>query len=96
VNRMTKRLARIESKCEAGNDRHAVSRLIGISVPHGTDTDAALVDLGIMPEPRDLVLAFVGVAPGAAGQRPTLLWVRANGDHRGAAGRLEHQAETMR
>jgi hypothetical protein len=96
VNRMTKRLARIESRCETGNDRHAVSRLIGISVPHGTDADDALADLGIVPEPGDTVLAFVGLAPGAADQRPALLWVRANGDHRGAAGRLEHQAETMR
>jgi hypothetical protein len=96
VNRMTKRLARIESICETRNDRNAVSRLIGISVPYGTDTDDALADLGIVPEPRDLVLTFVGLAPSAADQRPTLLWVQANGDHRGAGGRLEHQAGTTR
>jgi hypothetical protein len=93
---MMKRLARIESRCETRNDRHAVSRLIGISAPYGTDTDDALADLGIVPEPGDTVLAFVGVAPGAAGQRPALLWVQANGRHRGAVGRLEHQAETPR
>jgi len=96
VHRMTKRLARIESKCEACSDRNAVSRLVGISVPYGTDTDDALADLGIVPEPRDLVLTFVGLAPSAADQRPTLLWVQANGDHRGAGGRLEHQAGTTR
>ena len=96
MNRMTKRLARIESKCGAGNDRNAVDRLIGISVPHGMDTDDALADLGIVPEPGELVVAFVGLAPGAAGQRPALLWVRANGEHRGAAGRLEHRAGTTR
>ena len=72
MNRMTRRLARVESKCGAGNDRNAVSRLIGISVPHGTDTDDALADLGIVPEPRDLVLAFVGLAQSAADQRPAL------------------------
>jgi hypothetical protein len=93
---MTKRLARIESICETRNDRNAVSRLIGISVPYGTDTDDALADLGIVPEPRDLVLAFVGLAPSAVDHRPALLWVQANGDHRGAVGRLEHQAETTR
>ena len=76
MNRMTKRLARIESKCEACNDRNAVGQLIGISVPHGMDTDAALADLGIVPEPRDLVLAFVGPAPSAADQRAALLWGR--------------------
>jgi hypothetical protein len=75
---MTKRLARIESKWDVGNDRYAVSRLIGISVPHGMDADAALADLGIVPEPGDTVLAFVGLAPGAADQRPALLWVQAN------------------
>jgi len=96
VNRMTKRLARVESKLAAGNERNAVSRLIGISVPHGTATDDALADLGIVPEPRDLVLAFVGPAPSAAEQRPALLWVQANGEHRSAVGRLEHQAETPR
>ena len=90
MNRMTKRLARIESEWEAGSDRNAVSRLIGISVPHGTDTDDALVDLGIVPGSGDLVLAFVGLAPSAAEQRPALLWAQANGDHRGAVGRLEH------
>jgi hypothetical protein len=78
---MTKRLARIESICETRNGRHAVRRLIGISVPHGTDTDDALADLGIVPEPRDLVLTFVGLAPSAADQRPALLWVQANGRH---------------
>jgi hypothetical protein len=78
---MTKRLTRIESKWGAGSDRNAVSWLIGISVPHGTDTDDALADLGIVPEPRDLVLTFVGLAPGAADQRPALRWVQANGDH---------------
>jgi hypothetical protein len=78
---MTKRLARIESKRGAGNDRYAVSRLIGISVPHGMDADAALADLGIVPEPRDLVLTFVGLAPSAADQRLALLWVQVNGDH---------------
>jgi hypothetical protein len=93
---MAKRLARIESKCETGNDRHAVGRLIGISVPHGTDADAALADLGIVPEPGELVLAFVGPAPSAADQQPALLWVQANGDHRGAVGRPEPQAETTR
>jgi hypothetical protein len=93
---MTKRLARIESAWDVGNDRHAVGRLIGISVPHGTDTDDALANLGIVPERRDWVLAFVGLAPGAADQRPALLWVQANGDHRGAVGRREHQAETTR
>jgi hypothetical protein len=81
VNRMTKRLARIESICETRNDRNAVSRLIGISVPYGTDTDDALADLGIVPEPRDLVLTFVGLAPSAADQRLALLWVQVNGDH---------------
>ena len=96
MNRMTKRLARIESAWDVGNDRIAVSRLIGISVPHGTGTDAALADLGIVPEPGDMVLAFVGLAPGAADQRPALLWVQANGDHRGAVGRLEHRAGTTR
>jgi hypothetical protein len=96
VNRMTKRLARIESAWGAGNDRHAVSRLIGISVPHGTDVDAALADLGIVPEPRDAVLAFVAPAPRAADQRPALLWVQANGERRGAIGRLEQQAGTTR
>jgi hypothetical protein len=96
VNRMTKRLARIESKWEAGSDRNAVSRLIGISVPHGTDTDDALADLGIVPEPGDTVLAFVEPAPGAADQRPALLWVQANGGHWHAVGRLEQQAETTR
>jgi hypothetical protein len=96
VNRMTKRLARIESKWAAGDERNAVSRLIGISVPHGMDTDAALADLGIVPEPGDTVLAFVGLAPGAADQRPALRWVQANGDQRGAAGRREHQAEKTR
>jgi hypothetical protein len=74
---MTKRLARIENAWDVSNDRHAVSRLIGISVPHGTNTDAALVDLGIMPEPQDWVLAFVGLAPSAADQRPALLRVQA-------------------
>jgi hypothetical protein len=93
---MTKRLARIESAWDVGNDRNAVSRLIGISVPHGTGTDAALADLGIVPEPRDLVLAFVGLAPSVADQRPELLWVQVNGDHRGAVGQLEYQAETTR
>jgi hypothetical protein len=93
---MTKRLARIESECGAGNDRNAVSRLIGISVPHGMDTDDTLADLGIVPEARDLVLAFVALAPSAANQGPVLLWVQANGDHRGAVGRLDHQAETTR
>jgi hypothetical protein len=78
---MTKRLARIESKCEACSDRNAVSRLVGISVPYGTDTDDALADLGIVPEPRDLVLTFVGLAPSAADQRLALLWVQVNGDH---------------
>jgi hypothetical protein len=81
VNRMTKRLARIESICETRNDRNAVSRLIGISVPYGTDTDDALADLGIVPEPRDLVLTFVGLAPSAADQRLALLWVQVNGDN---------------
>jgi len=90
---MTKRLTRIESKWGAGSDRHAVSRLIGISVPHGMDADAALADLGIVPEPGDTVLAFVGLAPGAADQRPALRWVQANGNQRGAAGWREHQAE---
>ena len=96
MNRMTKRLARIKSKWEAGNDQHAVSRLVGIFVPYGTDTAEALADLGLVQEPRDLVLAFVGVAPDAAGQRPALLWVQANGDHRGAVGQLDHQAKTTR
>jgi hypothetical protein len=73
VNRMTKRLACIESGCGAGNDRNAVGSLVGISVPHGTDTDDALADLGIVPEPRDLVLAFVELAPSAPDQRPALL-----------------------
>ena len=68
MNRMTKRLARIESAWDVGNDRNAVGRLIGISVPHGTDTDAALADLGMVPEPGDAVIAFVGLAPGADGQ----------------------------
>ena len=81
MNRMTKRLARIESICETRNDRNAVSRLIGISVPYGTDTDDALADLGIVPEPRDLVLTFVGLAPSAADQWLALLWVQVNGDH---------------
>jgi hypothetical protein len=93
---MTKRLARIESKWEAGSDRNAVSRLIGISVPYGTDTADALACLSIVPEPRDLVLAFVGLAPSAADHRPALLWVQANGEHRGAVGQLEHHAETTR
>ena len=93
---MTKRLARVESKLGAGSDKHAVSRLIGISAPHGTATDAALADLGIVPEPGDTVLAFVGVAPRAVGQRLALLWVQANGNHRGAVGRREHQAKTTR
>jgi hypothetical protein len=96
VNRMTRRLARIESECGASNDRNAVSRLIGISAPHGTDIDGALVDLGIVPGSGDLVLAFVGLAPRAADHRPALLWVQANGDHRGAVGWLKHQAKTMR
>jgi hypothetical protein len=96
VNRMTKRLARIENEFGAGNDRNAVGRLIGISVPHGTGTDDALVDLGIVPEPRDLVLAFVGLAPSVADQRPALLWVQVKGDRRSAVGRPEHQAETTR
>ena len=81
MNRMTKRLARIESKWEAGSDRNAVSRLVGISVPHGTDTADALACLSIVPEPRDLVLTFVGLAPSAADQRLALLWVQVNGDH---------------
>jgi hypothetical protein len=81
VNRMTKRLARVESKWAAGDERNAIVRLIGISVPHGTDTDDALADLGIVPEPRDLVLTFVGLAPSAADQRLALLWVQVNGDH---------------
>jgi hypothetical protein len=93
---MTKRLARIESAWDVSNDRHAVGRLIGIAVPHGTATDDALADLGIVPEPGDTVLTFVGVVPRAAGRRPALLWVQANGGYRGAVGRLEHQAETMR
>jgi len=96
VNRMTKRLARVESEFGAGNDKNAVGRLIGLSVPHGTDTDDALADLGIAPEPGDSVLAFVGPASSAAEQRPALLWVQANGEQRGAVGRLEHQAETTR
>jgi hypothetical protein len=70
VNRMTKRLARIESMCGAGNDTNAVRRLIGISVRHGTDADDGLAALGIVPEPRDLVVALVGPAPSAADQRP--------------------------
>ena len=81
MNRMTKRLARIESEFRDGNDKSAVGRLIGISVPHGTDTDDALADLGIVPEPRDLVLAFVGLPPSAGDQWPALLWVQANGDY---------------
>jgi len=93
---MTKRLARIESRCETGNDRHVVGRLIGIAVPHGMDTDDALADLGIVPEPRDLVLAFVGLAPSAADHRPALLWVQTNGEHPGAADWLEHQVKTAR
>src|SRR3954462_10787677 len=36
------------------------------------------------PEPRDWVLTFVGLAPGAADQRPALLWVQANGGYRDA------------
>jgi predicted oxidoreductase len=40
---MTKRLARIENACGAGNDRHAVGRLIGIAVPHGTDVNVNTV-----------------------------------------------------
>jgi hypothetical protein len=87
---MTKRLARIESEFGAGNDRNALGRLVGISVPHGRDTDDALAGLGIVPEPRELVLVFVGLGPSAAEQRPALLWVQANGDHRGAVGRPEH------
>jgi hypothetical protein len=93
---MTRRLARIESECRAGNDRNAINRLIGISVPHGMDIDDALADLGIVPERGELLLAFVGLVASAADQRPALLWVQANGEHRGTVGWLEHQAETTR
>ena len=90
MNRMTRRLARIEIKCGAGNDRNAVDRLIGISVPPGMDTDVALAELGMVPEPRDAVLAFAAPAPRAADRRPALLWVQAKGEHRDASSRLEH------